>query len=60
MGGLEQRAQRQCAHEGIQVVLPAGIAQANTALIYSNAAYTYTPLFGGSLFGTMIFNRNSI
>ena len=41
---------------GIQVVVPAGIAQNNTALIYSSATYTYTPLLGGSLFGTMVFN----
>ncbi len=41
---------------GVQFVLPTGVAQNNTALIYSAATYTYTPLLGQSLFGTLVFN----
>jgi Flp pilus assembly protein TadG len=41
---------------GVQVVVPAGIAQNNTALIYSSATYSYTPLLGQSLFGALVFN----
>ncbi len=40
--------------QGAAFVLPAGLAQANTSLIYSNVAYNYTPVFGQGPFGTMM------
>jgi Flp pilus assembly protein TadG len=43
--------------QGAKLVLPNGIAENNTYLIYSNASYAYTPIIGQSIFGnTMNFN----
>jgi Flp pilus assembly protein TadG len=39
--------------QGAAFAPPAGVAQANTSLIYSNVAYQYTPAFGQGPFGTM-------
>lgn len=39
--------------QGAAFVPPAGLAQANTSLIYSNVTYNYTPAFGQNPFGTM-------
>jgi Flp pilus assembly protein TadG len=41
---------------GSKVTLPAGIAQAGTSIIYSIASYSFTPLLGQNLFGTMTFS----
>ncbi len=43
---------------GAQVTLPTGLAQNNTSLIYSQASYSYTPMLGQSLFGTMTFSSS--
>ena len=40
---------------GATVQPPAGMAQNNTSLIFSNATYSFTPALGQSLFGTMTF-----
>jgi len=43
--------------QGSKFVLPAGLAQNSTYLIYSVGTYTYTPILGQSVFGsTMNFN----
>lgn len=43
--------------QGAKFVLPAGLAQNSTYLIYSVGTYTYTPLLGQSVFGnTMNFS----
>ena len=41
---------------GSPVTLPAGIAQPGTSLIFSTVTYSYTPVLGQSLFGTMTFS----
>ncbi|MBB4197431.1 hypothetical protein CCR94_12530 [Rhodoblastus sphagnicola] len=38
---------------GAVVALPAGMAQANTSLIYARVVYAYTPLDGKTMFGTI-------
>ena len=44
--------------QGAKFVLPAGLAQNSTYLIYSVGTYTYTPILGQSVFGSTI-NFNS-
>jgi Flp pilus assembly protein TadG len=41
---------------GARFIVPAGIAQNNSSLIYSSATYSFTPQLGQSLFGTLVFN----
>ncbi|MCI4679721.1 pilus assembly protein [Rhodoblastus acidophilus] len=42
--------------QGAKVTLPAGLAEANTSIIYASVSFTFTPVFNGIIVSPTVFN----